>query len=328
VIRPPSVMIPGDVSTDLRAAVTAAGIRRALWSVQLGRCGPFARALAPALRRLLPVRGIGPLTNIVLGVPRGAAPSPAVGAIDGVTFELDLREALHRMVFLDLFSIELRRVILPLLRPGDLVVDVGANFGFWSVLAAQRGCRVIAVEPVARTRALLERNVERNGLAAQVQIVAQALSDAPGSLTIAVPDGESGQASSYPDTESSLERETVATTTLDALLGDRQIRFLKIDVEGHEWAVLHGASGLLANGLIDHVLVEISSVVLTRAGRSVAQVAELLTAHGYEFARFVVANEGLAPRGSYGRVTVSDLLLGVCAGDALFSRAGAQAARE
>jgi FkbM family methyltransferase len=308
--------------TDLRAAVKLARIHRAMWSLRLGRCGPVARALASALRRLLPVRGIGPLTNIVLGAPRHSAPSPALAATGGVTFELDLREALHRMVFLDLFSIELRRVVLPLLRPGDLVVDVGANFGFWSVLAARRGCNVIAVEPIARTRALLERNLERNGLTAQVEIVVQALSDAPGSLTIAVPDGESGQAGSYPDAGSSLEPETVPTTTLDALIGDRRIRFLKIDVEGHEWAVLRGASSLLSNGRVDHVLVEISSVVLTRAGRSVAELVGLLTAHGYEFARFVVANEGLAPRDSYGRVALSDLLLGAHAGDALFSRAG------
>src|SRR5690349_15530581 len=106
-------------------------LHRALWSLRLGRCGPFARALARALRRALPVRGIGPLTNVVLGAPRGDRPSPAVASIGGVAFELDLRQALHRMVFLDLFSIGLRRAVLPLLAPGDLVVDVGANFGFW-----------------------------------------------------------------------------------------------------------------------------------------------------------------------------------------------------
>lgn len=317
-------MIPRHAgTTERRAALMLTRIHRALWSLRLGRCGPFSRRLAVALRRLAPVRGIGPLTNIVLGEPRGTAPSPALAAIDGATFELDLREALHRMVFLDLFSIGLRRVVLPLLRSGDLVVDVGANFGFWSVLAARRGCSVIAVEPVARTRALLVRNLERNGVAAAAEVVGEALSDAPGALEIAVPDGESGQAGAYADAAATLERETVAATTLDALLGERRVRVLKIDVEGHEWAVLRGAAGVLSNRQVDHVLVEISSGVLARTGRSVAEIVELLSAHGYEFARFVLANEGLAPRRSYASVALADLLRGGRAGDALFSRSAA-----
>jgi len=296
-------------------------LRSYLWSRKLGRCGAVARRLALTLRRLLPVRGVGPLANIVLGAPAPGRPCPAVAAVAGASFELDLREALHRVVFLDLFSLELRRVVLPLLRAGDLVVDVGANFGFWTVLAARRGCEVVAVEPVATTRRLLAANVERNGVAARVEIVAEAISDVPGTLTIAVPAGESGQASAYADGAPGAA-EIVATETLDELIGERRVRFLKIDVEGHEWAVLRGAARVLSSGQVDHVLVEISSVVLERAQRSAEEIVDLLLGHGYVFTRFVTANAGLAPRGSYRDLGVGDLGRGAVAGDALWSRAG------
>jgi FkbM family methyltransferase len=273
------------------------------------------------------VRGIGPLTNIVLGAPPAQAPCPAVARIGGAEFELDLREALHRAVYLDLFSIELRRVVLPLLRAGDLVVDVGANFGLWSVLAARRGCRVVAVEPVPPTRALLARNAARNGLVDQIEIAAVAVSDAPGQLEIAVPHGESGQASVSPDPADSLERHAVEATTLDALLGERAVRFLKIDVEGHELAVLRGAERLLRGGQVEYVLLELSSAVLERGGRSSGELIDLLTGAGFEFVRFIRANEGLRPRSSYGQLGLAQLRARAHAGDALWRHpAGSTAA--
>jgi FkbM family methyltransferase len=294
-------------------------MHRLIWQVRLGRCGPFARAAARTLRRLLPVRGIGPLTNIVLGAPR-AAHSPARAEIEGVTFELDLAQALHRAVYLNLFSLELRREVLPLLRPGDLFVDVGANFGFWALPAARRGCRVIAVEPVPETRSLLAANVERNGLSDRVEILGQAVSDGAASLTVAVPAGESGQASAHPDSGAQLEHFTVEATTLDEILGEQAVRFLKIDVEGHEPAVLRGAARALRSRRIEFVLVELASAVMSRSGATGASLIDVLEGHGYNFVRFVRANEGLFPRRSYGRLSPEQLRAGVYAGDSLWAR--------
>jgi len=294
-------------------------MHRLLWQIRLGRCGPLARSLARTLRRALPVRGIGPLTNIVLGAPP-KAPSPARAEVGGVSFELDLSQALHRAVYLNLFGLELRRVVLPLLRSGDLFVDVGANFGFWTLPAARRGCRVIAVEPVPTTRALLAANAARNGLADRVQIIAGAVSDSVGLLTVAVPGGESGQASVHPDAGAELESFTVEATTLDALIGEQPVRFLKIDVEGHEPAVLRGASRALRSGQIEFVLVELASAVMDRSGASAASLIDVLEGHGYTFVRFVRANEGLFPRRSYGRVTRDQLRAGLHVGDALWAR--------
>jgi FkbM family methyltransferase len=273
------------------------------------------------LRLLLPVRGIGPLTSIVLGAPAAAAACEATAAIEGVVFELDLRQSLHRAVYLNLFSLELRRVVLALLRPDDLVVDVGANFGFWALPAARRGCRVIAVEPVPETRARLAGNAVANGLAERVEIVAEALSDSHDALTMAVPGGESGQATAHPgEAADPAAAFSVAATTLDRLLGDRSVRFLKIDVEGHEPEVLSGAERVLASGQVEYVLIELAGGVMARSGGSAGALIDVLERHGYAFVRFVRANEGLFPRRSYGRVTLEQLRAGAYAGDALWVR--------
>ncbi len=108
--------------------------------------------------------------------------------------------------------------------------------------------------------------------------------------------------------------------TLDDLLGDRPVRFLKIDVEGHEPDVLRGARRVLASGQIEYVLIELASPVMTRTGGSAAALIDVLEGHGYGFVRFVRANEGLFPRRSYGRLTLEQLRAGAYAGDALWAR--------
>lgn len=61
--------------------------------------------------------------------------------------QADLGEDLHRLIYLDLLEPKLAPVLLGGVRPGGLFVDVGANIGYWSLLAAARGSRVIAFEP-------------------------------------------------------------------------------------------------------------------------------------------------------------------------------------
>ena len=136
--------------------------------------------------------------------------------------------------------------------PG-LAIDVGANTGYYALLAAlsAREGRVLAFEPDRVVLARLETNIRLNELERRVFAHATALSDHTGLATLYVPSQEHGVI----DTSSSLEPtfanahselRQVDVTTLDGFL--RQTRYssaavtlLKIDVEGHEAAVLRGA---------------------------------------------------------------------------------------
>jgi FkbM family methyltransferase len=135
--------------------------------------------------------------------------------------------------------------------PG-LFIDVGANTGFYTLLAAAVSAevRVLAVEPAAAIRTLLEANIAANGFAAQVTVLPMALSSRSGQASLFIPSQEHGLV----ETSASLEPgfkpdhsavEQVPVSTLDALLLRRwpflRVSVIKIDVEGHDAAVLRGA---------------------------------------------------------------------------------------
>ena len=136
---------------------------------------------------------------------------------------------------------------------GGVVLDVGANTGFYAMLAAsiRSDLQVWAVEPDPKVLPVLGKNIEMNGLSDRVKVIPVALSDRSGTARLYVPTQEHGLV----ETSSSLERtfrvehsEVVDTevTTLDVITGGLRNLFLKvplikIDVEGHEAPVFRGA---------------------------------------------------------------------------------------
>jgi FkbM family methyltransferase len=137
------------------------------------------------------------------------------------------------------------------LKPGDIAIDGGANIGGVTVFMAQcvgpKG-KVIAVEMMPDTAALLRRNLALNALE-NVDVVEKALADtAGGVITARVRLGVFGQASITPlDTRSDGAREVhVPKTTLDAVCAAApRIALIKIDLEGAEMTALAGATETL-----------------------------------------------------------------------------------
>lgn len=137
--------------------------------------------------------------------------------------------------------------LLPcLLRPDRAFLDVGANVGLYSYVARGRAAQIYAVEPHPRMAAALRRN-----FAGDVEVLEFALSDHEGAAPLHVPEHEGGELTS----RSSLEAEAnpgfgerqleVALHRLDGL-SLPPLGLVKIDVEGHEKAVLLGAEETLA----------------------------------------------------------------------------------
>ncbi len=142
-------------------------------------------------------------------------------------------------------------IIDAMCRPGDCVLDIGANVGDWAMPFALRvgptGC-VLAFEPVpylAETVAKTAR-VNRQDW---VEVHQLALSDCDGSSEFSVESGNSG-GSRLGRAAGDFAVIAVATRRLDSLLAERpdidRIDFIKIDVEGHELGVLRGATATLA----------------------------------------------------------------------------------
>jgi FkbM family methyltransferase len=144
-----------------------------------------------------------------------------------------------------------------LLRSDDLFVDVGANVGSYSVLAAKLAqARCIAVEPIASTFEHLIDNISLNRLQDHVCCYNLGLSSSSGELrftsnldTINHVVGES---------EVSDHLQVVPTTTLDDLLLGKRPCLIKIDVEGYESEVLAGGSNVLSTESLLAVIMELN----------------------------------------------------------------------
>lgn len=132
-----------------------------------------------------------------------------------------------------------------LLRPGDFVVDVGANLGWFTLLMAEAvepGGEVWAVEPMPPILPALRRNLALNE-SLDVRPFEVALGDRTGVAEIHVFSGlPHGHASTSTLDRSDYTAHEVALTTLDVLLDGRVPTFVKLDVEGSELAVLRGAA--------------------------------------------------------------------------------------
>lgn len=141
-------------------------------------------------------------------------------------------------------------------RPGWTVADVGANYGYYTLLLADLvgpSGRVVAVEPNPEAAALLRRSVLLNGFGAWTRIEEVAAGAAAGgTATLLVPRTMTGGAAisdvaavDLPD----LVSHDVPLTTLDALLAeDKRIDFLKIDVEASEERIIAGMEAIFSRG--------------------------------------------------------------------------------
>lgn len=156
------------------------------------------------------------------------------------------------------FSPEEVGFLLHLVKPGDLVVDAGANVGALTVPLAQAGAHVVAIEPQPEVFELLAANVAACGVAGRVELHNVALGALPGTLWLPALDyGETnnfGGVSLFPSAAAAAAAlpatappHEVPCTTLDALLAGRTPRLIKADVEGMEPELLRGARATLAH---------------------------------------------------------------------------------
>ncbi len=133
-----------------------------------------------------------------------------------------------------------------LLQGKDLFVDIGANCGLYSLIAAKAGVPVLAVEPNRLNYLRLKQNIDHNGFA-NIQPHALALSDKPGRAAL-YGGGEGASLQRNWGGMTNTYAQEVEIDTLDNLLASQNGLgeiLIKIDVEGHELAVLSGAHGLL-----------------------------------------------------------------------------------
>jgi len=155
-------------------------------------------------------------------------------------------------------------------RPGDILVDIGANVGMYTIWAARtRGARVYAFEPESLNYAMLNRNIVANGLGDRVVAYCVALSDHSGLGELHLSQFMAGgschsldeKADAFHRPATPVFTQGCVSASLDELVQAGKIpapRHIKIDVDGFEPAVVRGAAATVRSGHVHSLLIEVN----------------------------------------------------------------------
>ena len=211
--------------------------------------------------------------------------------IGGYWFKCDLRDSIAREIcFNSRYEPQETSLIESTLRPGMTFADVGANWGYFTLIAAHlvgRSGRVISLEPDPRLFLTLQDNISRNGLS-QVTALQVAAADEPGTLTLNGYDengGNWGVSSLIADAVEGASIFPAAARPLDLLLDEQgvdRVDLLKMDIEGAEEMALRGMSAGLAEHRYKRILLEAHPTLLAAQKRTTSDVLNLLIKAGYQ----------------------------------------------
>lgn len=210
----------------------------------------------------------------------------------GARFAGALPDSVHGyMYFFGVWEPAITAIYQAALQPGDVVVDIGANVGTHTLLAAHlvgpEG-RVHAVEASPWIHARLRHNIQANGVA-NVQTYNMAATAEPGSVTVYLHDARNLGGTTILATEAerlgARQEAVVEGHPLPAIIPKTEIlaaRLIKIDVEGAEWLVVQGMRNLLPRLRPDvEVLCEVNPAALQALGGSLEALLAIFANAGF-----------------------------------------------
>jgi len=246
--------------------------------------GLVPHILLNLLRHVYPLR-LRALLFHRLGFCIARPDGPATLEFAGVSLRtLSQTDVAHRQIAcLGFYELGLSRRIVKLAAKGGLLVDVGANVGYFSCLwaAVNSANRAIAFEASPRMAPVLRDNVEGAGLREQIAVMPFALGQETGKKFFDLgPEEQTGWGGlMLKEGPRSVE---VEVKRLDEVCGDFcEISVLKIDTEGADTWVLLGAAKLLREKRIRHVFYENNYERMNALGIEGGEAASLLSGCGY-----------------------------------------------
>lgn len=218
---------------------------------------------------------------------------------DGRRFSVDLTSGMQDHVFFfGEYEKTISRVASRLINSGDICIDVGANFGWYTTLMAMRcgdSGEVHSFEPVPRSFRELEKNVKLAGSPRNVHINEAALGDKEDTITISIAAGEpTGHASMAAKGQDGGLSFQCRMTTLDNYLIENKVGnvdFVKVDIEGAEMMFLKGAARLFEQNVPPVFQMEMALAQAKHFGYLPNDLLKFIGSRGdYEFYR-VFENE-------------------------------------
>lgn len=240
--------------------------------------------------RVIPVeKGKG---RLMVKTRRLVTPYKAVSSLpQGGKIKTDLSDHVQRHIyFLGYYERRITDLVIQTLGSGDTFVDVGANVGYYTVIAGVlvgSGGGVHSFEPIPAIYEALQENVTLNGLD-NVRLNRAALFEKEEELEIYLP-GEAnngwGSMVKRPSPYHPGPAVRCPALSLDNYLrqaGIDDIRLIKLDIEGAELFALRGMQGVLSSAKPPDLICEADPELLEEAGHTPTDVIQFMESFGYQ----------------------------------------------
>lgn len=174
------------------------------------------------------------------------------------TMFLDKRDSLSLSVYGKIDSLE-TEILKKILKKGDVVLDIGSNIGYYTLIAADcvgETGQVFAFEPDPSNFDLLQKNIRVNNYS-NVTLVQKAVANENGSTKLFLSTFNNGDHRLY-DSSEGRDSIIIDVVRLDDFFADfkRPINFIKIDIQGAEEKAFQGMKNLLQNNQELNMIVE------------------------------------------------------------------------
>jgi len=220
----------------------------------------------------LPRPAANPTPKTIAAAPNAAGPTLSVLKIGDKRLQFTTPNRMTQWRVESLYTKEPDTIEwLQTMKPGEVMVDVGANVGMYSIFSAiVQGVRVYAFEPESQNYALLNSNIALNGLSGQVTAYPLALSDRSGADALYLSDFTAGgschsfgeQVGFDLKPRGSAFAQGAFSMPLDQLVSSGAVPVpdhIKLDVDGFEHKVIAGALQTLQDPKVKSVLVELNT---------------------------------------------------------------------
>jgi len=167
---------------------------------------------------------------------------------------------------------------------GDIVIDIGAHIGWYSLLASQYVGKegiVFAFEPEPRSFNILIKNIKINNIK-NIVPVNKALSDSSGTQMLFINLYKKGPSPFRMWSNSDEEYIPVEVITLDKYLKNKQVNIIKIDVEGYECKIFRGMEKILSENPNLIIFSEYWPEGLRKSGSSPKEYLDIIERHDFK----------------------------------------------
>jgi FkbM family methyltransferase len=271
-------------AAGLRHGAVVAGRADARRDAPIGHPDKTGRELAPRLLTALPLAycrhspidfGKSRLSQLV--APYVGRCIATIRTSDNFRMRVDTQDFIQRTIYLTgVWDDGVGAAVRRLLKPGELFVDIGANVGYFSLLAAKLGGRVIAFEPNPECQAEMAHNIALNGFR-NIDVRATGIADRRGQDVLYVESKENLGAGSLKSVSGNPI--AVEIDTLDGQLAGETPAIIKLDIEGAELMALRGGAQTLAQTRT--IIVEVSEYSLRELGGSKEELFAIMAGHGF-----------------------------------------------